>query len=99
MTTKTAKPIKGRSLVKQLGGAKQVLEELREYTRLVECMKSLRPGLLEKHPDKWVALANGEVVAVADSLEAVLEELDQRGIQRANAVVEFLDTHPRNMIL
>lgn len=98
-TVKETKPIKGRHLIKQLGGAKRVHDELLEYQHRVENMESRRPDLMEKYPDKWVAMADGEIVAIAVSLEDILEELDKLKLGRAGAVVEYLNTHPRSMIL
>lgn len=96
---KGPKPIKGRHLIEQLGGAKRVYDELLEYRHRVENMESQRVALMEKYPDKWVAMAGGEIVAFADSLEDILEQLDKRNIRRADAVVEHLNTHPRSLIL
>ena len=95
MTTKE----RALKALESLGGAKRVREELLEYTERVERFERKRSQLTEQYPDKWVAMADGEVVAVADSLEDVLTELDECGLRRSDAVVEFLDTHPRNMIL
>jgi len=42
---------------------------------------------------------NGDIMVIADSLEDVLKEMDDLGIPRKGAVVEFLDTEHRNMVL
>ena len=102
MTTKTMRKKeieKVRKLIKGLGGVNEVHKGLIEFTIRVEHMESLRAELLKQHPNKWVAMADGKIVTNADSLEDVLKELDAFGIRRRDAVVEFMDTHPRNMIL
>ena len=88
-----------KNLIKELGGAKQVHGEIIKYSKRVERFEEMRKALMKKHPDKWVAMADGEIVTVAESLQNALNELDRRGISRSDAVVEFLSTRPRNMIL
>ena len=88
-----------KNLIKELGGAKQVHGEIVEYSKRVVRFEEMRNALMKKHPDKWVAMADEEIVTVAESLQDALDELDRRGIRRADAVVEFLNTRPRNMIL
>ena len=97
MTTKERKEQK--RLADELGGASQIHEGLQAYSQRVEHMETLRPELLERHPNKWVAMADGEVVVVADSMTDLLKVVDDRGIPRTGLVVEYLDTEPRNMIL
>ena len=95
MTTKA----RVRKLIRELGGADHIHQGLRQYQHSVAQMEIKRGELLAQYPDKWVAIAEGEVVAVDDSLEAVLSTIEGKGIARTGAVVEFLDTDPLNMIL
>ena len=90
---------KENTLIEQLGGAKQIRRELAAYSHRVARMEERRDQLTREHPDKWVAIADDKIVVVAGSLQEVLEELDRHGIRRADAVVEFMNTQPRNLIL
>ena len=75
-----------------------VLRSLRVFGHRVETMQSQKEELIRKHPGKWAAL-HGTGVSVADSLVAVLEEIDKQGIPRSEAAIEFLDPAPLDMIL
>ena len=88
-----------KRLVKKLGGATEIHEGLRAYSNRVEQMEARRAELTKQYPDKWVAMANRDIVAVAESLTALITEVDKQGIPRFGLVVEYLDTKPRNMIL
>ena len=74
------------------------LRSLRVFERRVDEMQSRKEALVQKHPGKWAAL-HGAGVVVADSLVAVLEEIDKQGIPRSEAAIEFLDPAPLDMIL
>ena len=74
------------------------LRSLRVFERRVEVMQSRKEELIRKHPRKWAAL-HGTGVFVADSLVAVLKEIDKQGIPRSEAAIEFLDPAPLDMIL
>jgi len=62
-------------------------------------LEAKRAELTKEHPNKWVVMHNGDIMVIADSLEDVLKEMDDLGIPRKGAVVEFLDTEHRNMVL
>ncbi len=88
-----------RQVVEDLGGARRIHERLREYSKRVARMEGKKRELAKRHPDKWVALADDDLTVVADTLDAVLETLDRKGVSRADAVVEFLSSKPLNFIL
>ena len=88
-----------RKVVKELGGAREVHVGLKEFSSRVRALEAIRAELTKKHPNKWVAMNNGDAVIVADSLEDVLKEMDDLGISRKGSLVEFLDTEHRNMVL
>ena len=88
-----------RQVIKQMGGAQEVRIGLREFTNRVRALDAKRVQLTEKYPNKWIAMYNGEIGVIADSLEYLLEEMDRLGIPRKEAVIEFMDTERRTMIL
>ena len=55
--------------------------------------------LLEKHPDRWVAMGEDGLLAVGDSEEDVYEAIVKQGLHRPVVVVEYLDTVPPVLIL
>lgn len=90
---------KGQKAVEEMGGASRIHEEIIAFSDRVERLDAKWKNLIKKYPDKWVAMADSEIIAIADTLEDVLREIDKRGVQRAEVVVEFLDTDPQSFIL
>jgi hypothetical protein len=88
-----------REIVAGLGGAQAVHRGLLDYSARVAKMDEQRPSLTKQYPDKWAAMGDDGIVATADSLNALLKEVDEAGISRLGLVVEHLSTKPRNMIL
>ena len=88
-----------RQVTKQMGGAQEVHVGLREFTNRVRAFDAQRVQLAKEYPDKWIAMYDGGIGAVADSLEDLLKEMDRLGIPRKGAVIEFMDTERRTMIL
>ena len=88
-----------RRMIKELGNAHQVYVGLKDFSRRVELMDTKRAELIKLHPDKWVAMHDVDLVAVADTLDEVLLLLDQQGIPRRETIVEYMDTERRNMVL
>ena len=56
-------------------------------------------SLRERYPDRWVAFGGQGVVAVGETLCAVLDEVERLGLGRRDVVIEHLDTNPPVLIL
>ena len=88
-----------KEVIEGLGGAKALMDEMEEYHEIVAYMRKKRPSLMERHPDKWAAMGQEGVLAVGDSIDEVLSEVESRGLHGADVVIEFLDTAPPLLIL
>ena len=88
-----------KEVIEGLGGAKVLMDEMDEYHQIVTRMRKECPSLVERHPDKWVAMGQEGVVAVGDSMNEVFREVEARGLNGADVVIEFLDTTPPLLIL
>ena len=88
-----------KGIIEGLGGAKALMDEMDEYHEIVARMSKERPSLVKRHPDKWVAMGKEGVIAVGDSMDEVLREVEGRGLHGADVVIEFLDTDPPLLIL
>ena len=86
-------------IMEELGGPRVMAERMRTFHRCVERMNDERDTLLHTYPDKWVAMSEDGVVAIADDLKGVLAEVDGKGIDRTEVFTEFLDTDPPELIL
>ena len=88
-----------KEVIEGLGGAKVLMDEMDEYHQIVARMRKERPSLVERHPDKWVAMGQKGVLAIGDSIDEVLMEVEGQGLHGADVVIEFLDTDPPLLIL
>jgi hypothetical protein len=88
-----------KTLVENLGGAQALVNGIREYRQIVARMWSERASLMEKYPDRWIAMGKDGVLAVGDSMDDVLEEVESQGYRGSEVVIEFLDTDPPLLIL
>ena len=73
-------------------------EELAHWRSSVERserLRAMRPELIKKYPDKWVALTENGVLVVADSNRERREKIEELGEHPGFAAREFLNTKPR----
>ena len=72
--------------------------ELRDFARSSGVLSSDR-DLAQKYAQKWIAVYGGEVRAVADELDTLLEELDELDVPRSSTAVRYMEKEPRTLIL
>lgn len=88
-----------KEVIEGLGGAKALMNEIDEYHQIVARMRKKHSSLVERHSDKWVAMGQEGVLAVGDSMDEVLREVEGRGLHGSDVVIEFLDTDPPLLLL
>lgn len=86
-------------LISKMGAPEQIHENLVKFRKDVLLLAQQRPSLTKKHPNKWIAFYNGQVVNVANNLDALLNEIDKRKLPRNMVVTQFLSTEKVAMIL
>ncbi len=78
-------------------------EELAEHRDFAaRCEKlhiDMHPELLEKYPDKYVALTESWTLVVADSMAELVAKIDARGERPGQSAHQLLRTKPRLVIL
>lgn len=87
------------AMIDEMGGPGALIDDLEEFRKLHARMTREYPRLLQKYPNKWVAMGKDGVVAAGATRTQVLEAVDRRGIARSETVVEFMDTDPPVLIL
>ena len=87
------------AMIEDMGGVGGLIDDLDEFHELRARMIEDHSRLIDKYPDKWVAIGKDAVLAVGESKREVLDEIEIRGIRRSAAVVEFMDTDPAELIL
>jgi Family of unknown function (DUF5678) len=55
--------------------------------------------LIDSYESKWVAVRKGGVLAVADSLEELTEQIEHKRIPRSETLIRFIDREPKTLIL
>jgi hypothetical protein len=85
---------------KMLGATpKQISRELRTFSRAARLLSSNHPRLVDKHPKEWVGLHDGEVCATSKSLSGLVRQLKQKGLSPGEAIIRYIDTSGRKLIL
>ena len=87
-SSKTSTLDEALAMIDEMGGARVLIDDLAEYDLL-----------LEKHPDRWVAMGMDGLLAEGDSEEDVYQAVVNQGLHRSDVVVEYLDTDPPVLIL
>ena len=77
-------------------------EELAEWRNSEERwarLRAMRPELIQKYPDKWVALTENGVLVIADSAQERADKIVELGERPGFAAREFLNTKPRPRVI
>ena len=70
----------------------EVVESLARFTRDSEYCNRHYHELLERYPEKWVAIHNEEVVETNEDFDQLLAALRRRGLDPGRVLTRFL-TH------
>ena len=88
-----------RKIFEEMGGVEVFLKEMKEFHDAVTRLWGEYDTLMEKYPDKCVAMGNDGVLAVCDSRKEVFSAVEPARARGDAYVVEFLDTDPEPLIL
>ena len=75
------------------------LEAFRRFCDDVDYFNSIWDQVSEEHPDSYVAVYGGRVVAVRKALNDLIAELEHQGVPRNSAVVRYYSSEPALWIL
>ena len=87
------------ALIEQAGGYEAYAKEQAEDQELFRRMMREAETLRQQYPDKFVAMAPGDVLVVGDSLDEVIRGLRENGVPSGKAIVEFLDTGSEQLVV
>lgn len=76
-----------------------VEEELKRYGKDLEYLDEHRQELLERYPERWVAVYNLRVVGAAKDLRRLIGKLEKQGIPPGEVYREFLTRNEPLLIL
>ena len=77
----------------------EAARSLHRFHRAESVLSGNQPRLIDAHPDQWVAVSDGSVVAHGNDLELVLQEIDGMGLARSDIIVRFIERTQRTLIL
>ncbi len=86
-------------IINGLGGTKSLMDEMDEYHEIVARTGKEHSSLVVKYPNQWVAMGREGVLAAGNSIDEVLETVEDRGLHGADVVIEFMDPDPPLLIL
>jgi hypothetical protein len=78
---------------------KQIDRELRTFSRAARILSSDHPRLIEKHPNQWVGIHDGNVCAIGKSFSALISQLKKMGFSPNDTIIRYIDTSGRKLIL
>lgn len=79
--------------------AAEVADEMRAFSKTAQALSAEHLQLIEKHPQQWVGLYDGEVKVYGKTLKSVMSQVEARGYPKAEVIVRFIDREPRTLIL
>lgn len=77
----------------------QVQEELEQHRQDAEYFQQHRQELLDRYPERWVAIYNQEVVGAAKDQRRLLRQLERKGIPAGRVFREYLTDKEELLIL
>lgn len=76
--------------------SKKGKEKIARFVNDTRYMQDHREELLHAYQDKWIAVWEGEVIASAKTLKGILRKIPK---ERRAAILEFMDSNPKPLIL
>ncbi len=78
-----------------IGDPEEVYKGLREFQKSARKLSAQEKEIMELYPEQWIGFVRGRVEANAPTREAVLRELDAKGVDRADVILQFITRKPR----
>ena len=83
-----------------IGDPQKIHDDLRDFRKTEMLFTTSKYNqLVQKYPDKWIAVTAGRVEAHGDSYEPVLEMICEKGLPRESTIIQFIEKDPITMIL
>lgn len=82
-----------------VGDPRVVAREMEASNNDLKAFFSEEKRLLQQYPQQWVVFYDGKVQAHAPTHEAVLKEVEKRGLPKGRVIIQFLDKSERPLIV
>ena len=70
-----------------------------QYCEDSDYLNSILPQMRKEHPDQFVAVYKGEIVATHKTLKGVIAAMDAKGVPKNHSALRYVSKKPRRMIL
>ncbi len=89
-----------KQVLEHLGDPAAISAELTGFQELAMRLDDEHTNLLRLYPDQWVAMGkDGSIVATADTVDGLFQQLDEKQIPYEDVVHDYLDSNPRSLLL
>lgn len=88
-----------KQVIDLLGAPVEIDKEIQDLHKSARILSSQRQRLIEKYPQKWVALYQGAIGASAPTYSQLLSRIDRENISRSSVIVRFISKNIKTMIL
>lgn len=78
-------------IIAEYGSLKALAEKEAQWSEMVARFFGQGEELRKLYPDKFAAMAPGDVLIIADTLEELFQRIDEQGIPRKEVITDFLD--------
>jgi hypothetical protein len=82
-----------------IGSPDEVRADLSEFKRSAQAFTAEHPRMIVEYPKQWVAVYQGTVAATSNDFDALMSEIDDRGLPRESVAVRFIEKNHRTLIL
>ena len=86
-------------IIAEYGSLKAFEEAEAKWDELVSRFFAQGEALRKLYPDKFAAMGPGDVLIIADTLEELLQRIDEQGIPRKEVVTDFLDVESPPLVV
>ena len=86
-------------IVNEAGGLEVMMEKMNERNALVRKMEAEYADLLERYPNRWVAVSKDGVAASADTLKGLFAELREKRISIEDVYHDYISAETVHYLL
>jgi hypothetical protein len=79
--------------------ASEIDKKLTTFEESAALFSSNKPRFIDQYENKWVAAHDGEVVAVADTLEHIMTMIDAAGVRVNETMIRHIDREEKTLIM
>lgn len=88
-----------RIIAEFLGEPKKIDEDLRRYRKDIDFVSVNHDQLLNRYPERWIAVIDQKVVADCENVNGLMETVLAQDLERAGIDISFMTENPPTLIL